>query len=126
MPNKGTSERLKALGRRLDRILAEVPPLGAAVQLDLGADGRLLVDTRRRPPAVTPGSGPAACTLAMRLDTLERVLTGEIEGVRAFMRGEMTISGDVELAVRLNEGLAQAVSVADGGAPPADPEAGHE
>ncbi|MFP4004605.1 MAG: SCP2 sterol-binding domain-containing protein [Alphaproteobacteria bacterium] len=115
--SESSGERLEELCGRLRSVLADVPPLGAVIEFDLGADGRLLVDARRRPPDVTPGSGAAACTLSMRLETLERVLAGEIDGTTAFMQGEMTISGDVELAVRLNELLARAVAGADG-APP--------
>lgn len=118
MPNHESNQSLEALGRRLSRVLADLPPLGAQVQLDFGAGGHLLMDARQRPPAITVGTGPAECTLVMGLDTLKRVLSGELDGAKAFMQGEMTISGDVELAVRLNELLGQGVAGRNGGAQP--------
>lgn len=117
MPNSGSSsETLEILAERLRRLLAAVPPLGSAFLFDLGAEGRLHVDARRRPASVTFGPGPAACTLSMTVETLERIVSGDLDGTTAFMQGEMTISGDVELAVRLNELLTQALAAGDGGA----------
>ncbi len=118
MLSSETSERLEVLCRRLACIVAHLPALDATVQFDLGADGGLFMDARPRPPAVTVGSGSADCTLAMEVDTLERVLTGKLDGIKAFMQGQMTISGDVELAVRLNEWLNSTVAGESGIAQP--------
>lgn len=112
--NNPSNARLKALAERLRRVLADQPPPGAVVRFDLGDNGCLMVDAHRTPPMISTEPGPADCTLAMGLDTLERVLTGGAAGRAAFMQGEMTISGDVELAVRLNELLARG----DGSPPP--------
>ena len=118
MPNNGSAGKtLEALARRLGRVLANVPPLGARISFDLGADGRLFVDAHHQPPVVSHTGAPADCTLSMRIETLERILSGDLDGTTAFMQGEMTISGDVELAVRLNELLAEALSESQEGTP---------
>lgn len=99
---------LDDLSRRLEQALADAPALEALIRFDLGGLGHILLDATAAPPRALPGGeGAAHCTLTLSAEVLDAVLRGELDGTTAFMQGQMTISGDVELAVRLNGLLVQ-------------------
>ena len=50
----------------------------------------------------------ADVTLAMSLETLKGVLSGDIDGMEAFMSGDLQASGDIMLATRLTDLFPQA------------------
>lgn len=49
------------------------------------------------------GSEDADVTLAMSFETLQGVLSGDIDGMEAFMSGDLQASGDIMLATRLTD-----------------------
>ncbi len=42
-------------------------------------------------------------TLTLNEDTLAEIMTGETDGMQAFMSGQLTVTGDLMLATRLPE-----------------------
>ena len=42
-------------------------------------------------------------TLIMNLETLEKIMTNELDGMQAFMSGALRIEGDMSLATKFNE-----------------------
>jgi putative sterol carrier protein len=45
----------------------------------------------------------ADCTLIMSTDTLTEIMSGEKDGMQAFMMGELKVEGDIMLSTRLGE-----------------------
>ena len=45
----------------------------------------------------------ATVTLGMDLDTLKDVMSGELDGMAAFMQGKIRADGDIMLATKLNQ-----------------------
>lgn len=45
----------------------------------------------------------ANCTLIMNADTLQGIVTGETDGMQAFMAGQLRVEGDMMLATKLGE-----------------------
>ena len=54
------------------------------------------------------GSDEADVTLAMSLETFQGVMSGNIDGMEAFMSGDLQASGDIMLAPRLTDLFPQA------------------
>lgn len=54
------------------------------------------------------GSDEADVTLAMSLETFQGVMSGDIDGMEAFMSGDLQASGDIMLAPRLTDLFPQA------------------
>jgi ubiquinone biosynthesis protein UbiJ len=79
--------------------------LGGRAMIDLGPAGRLVLDGRLAPITISvaqDGDG-ADCTLTIAPDAFRRILRGELDVTRAFMAGDIRISGDLAVAGRLRE-----------------------
>jgi putative sterol carrier protein len=76
--------------------------LGAVLKFDCGADGAIVIDATRVPNTVSnDASVPGDCTVALTLDTLGDLLSGDLEPVTGFMTGRFKVSGDMSLAMKL-------------------------
>lgn len=78
--------------------------LDAVFQFDMeeGAGYHLTIDDG----ACTLGEGDhddPTVTLNMDLDTLKSVMSGELDGMAAFMQGKIRAEGDIMLATKLTE-----------------------
>jgi putative sterol carrier protein len=76
--------------------------LDAIFQYDITDNGSWQIEVKDDSCKITEGSpSDANVTLAMDLDTLTSVLSGETDGMQAFMSGSIQATGDVMLATRL-------------------------
>jgi len=76
--------------------------LGATLKFDCGADGVVIIDGKSTPNTVDNNNRDTECTVAITLENLTALLTGELEPVTGFMTGRFTVSGDMSVAMRLN------------------------
>ena len=76
--------------------------LGAILKFDCGADGAIVVDATQVPNTISNDAGAEAdCTVALGIDTLGDLLSGELEPVTGFMSGRFKVSGDMSVAMKL-------------------------
>ncbi|HEX5685495.1 MAG TPA: SCP2 sterol-binding domain-containing protein [Ideonella sp.] len=75
--------------------------LGTTLKFDCGSEGIVLIDGAAVPNTVSNSDGDAACTIALSLDTLNRLILGELEPTTAFMMGKLKVSGDMSVAMKL-------------------------
>ncbi len=75
--------------------------LNAVLKFDCGADGVAVIDGRATPNTVSNEDREADCTVAITLDNLTALLTGELEPVTGFMSGRFKVSGDMSVAMKL-------------------------
>jgi len=76
--------------------------LGAVLKFDCGADGAVVIDATRLPNAVSNDAARVAdCTVALSVDTLGELLSGELEPTTGFMTGRFKVSGDMSVALKL-------------------------
>jgi len=76
--------------------------LGAVLKFDCGADGAIVVDATQVPNAVSNDATRVAdCTVALTLDTLGDLLSGELQPTTGFMMGRFKVSGDMGVALKL-------------------------
>lgn len=75
--------------------------LDAVLKFDCGADGVVVVDAKAVPNTVDNTDREADCTVAITLDNLAALMTGELEPTTGFMMGKFKVSGDMSVALKL-------------------------
>jgi putative sterol carrier protein len=75
--------------------------LNAVLKFDCGADGVVVVDAKQVPNTVTNADRDADCTVAITLQNLAALLTGELNPMTGFMTGKFKVSGDMSVALKL-------------------------
>ena len=81
--------------------VGEDSSLNATLKFDCGDDGVVFVDGITRPHVVNNENLDAICTVALALTDLSAMLTGELNAVSGFMAGKLKVSGDMGVAMRL-------------------------
>ena len=75
--------------------------LNATLKFDCGADGVAYVDGKSVPNSVSNENKDAECTVAITLENLAALLSGELEPATGFMMGKFKVSGDMSVAMKL-------------------------
>ncbi len=75
--------------------------LNATLKFDCGADGVVVIDGKAVPNTVSNADAEVDCTVAITLDNLAALLTGELEPATGFMMGKFKVSGDMSVAMKL-------------------------
>ena len=75
--------------------------LAATLKFDCGADGVIVIDGKSTPNTVTNDNVDVDCTVGITLDTLNALLSGDLEPATGFMAGKLKVSGDMGVAMRL-------------------------
>ena len=76
--------------------------LGAVLKFDCGADGAVVIDATKVPNTLSNDPSLVAdCTVALGVETLGDLLSGELEPTTGFMMGKFKVSGDMSVALKL-------------------------
>jgi putative sterol carrier protein len=75
--------------------------LNATLKFDCGADGVAVIDGRSVPNTVDNVDRETDCTIAITLENLSALLTGDLEPATGFMMGKFRVSGDMSVALKL-------------------------
>lgn len=75
--------------------------LNATLKFDCGADGVVVIDGKSVPNTVSNENTDTDCTVAITLENLGALLTGELEPATGFMMGKFKVSGDMAVAMKL-------------------------
>jgi putative sterol carrier protein len=75
--------------------------LEATLKFDCGADGVAYIDGKSTPNSVDNADREADCTVAISLENLAAMLSGELDPVTGFMSGKFKVSGDMSVAMKL-------------------------
>ena len=81
--------------------MGESSGLNATLKFDCGADGVVLLDGKSVPNTVSNDDVPADCTIAITLDNLAALMSGELDPTTGFMMGKFKVSGDMSVALKL-------------------------
>lgn len=79
--------------------------LGATVKFDMGEEGKIYVDGMSSPNTVSNEDKEADCTVSCSLDTMESLISGDLDATAAFMQGKIKVAGDMGVAMRLSSVL---------------------
>ena len=75
--------------------------LNATLKFDCGADGVVYLDGKSVPNSVSNENKDADCTVAITLENLGALMTGELEPATGFMMGKFKVTGDMSVALKL-------------------------
>jgi putative sterol carrier protein len=75
--------------------------LNATLKFDCGDDGVAYIDGKSIPNTVHNENLDADCTIAITLENLAALLSGELEPATGFMMGKFKVSGDMSVALKL-------------------------
>ena len=75
--------------------------LDATLMFDCGDDGCIFIDGKSTHSTVSSANSAADCTVAITLDNLNAMLSGELGPVTGFMGGKLKVSGDMSIAMKL-------------------------
>jgi putative sterol carrier protein len=75
--------------------------LNATLKFDCGADGVVVIDGKSTPNTVSNVDSETDCTVAITLENLAALMTGELEPATGFMMGKFKVSGDMSVALKL-------------------------
>lgn len=75
--------------------------LEGTLKIDIEGEGALMVDDNG--PSISDGD--ADCTLSADAETVQGMLTGEVDPTSAFMTGKLTVDGDMGVAMQLSSKL---------------------
>jgi putative sterol carrier protein len=104
-----SSERVNQIVAEMGGAIGANSGLGGTLKFDFGEPGSVFIDGKSTPNMVTDGEGKSAdCTIAVGLETFEKLAKGELDGTSAFMQGKLRIAGDMGLAMKLMPILAKA------------------
>jgi putative sterol carrier protein len=92
---------LQACTEALRAKVGDSSGLNATLKFDCGADGVAYIDGKSVPNAVHNDDIEADCTVAITLENLGALLTGELEPATGFMMGKFKVSGDMSVAMKL-------------------------
>lgn len=92
---------LRACTEALRAKVGDSSGLNATLKFDCGADGVAYIDGRSIPNAVHNDNVDADCTIAITLENLAAMLSGELDPATGFMMGKFRVAGDMSVALKL-------------------------
>jgi putative sterol carrier protein len=75
-------------------------PLGSTLKLNFG-DSQIVIDGTGDVNSVSSEDMEAACTVDISMGDFESMISGELNPMTAFMGGKMKVSGDMSIAMKL-------------------------
>ena len=92
---------MPAITEALRKKVGDSSGLNATLKFDCGADGVAYIDGRSTPNSVHNEDREADCTVAITLENLAALMSGELEPATGFMMGRFKVSGDMSVALKL-------------------------
>ena len=78
---------------------------GKRVKIDFGGEGAVMLDGVAN--EVTEDDGAADTTIKVAWEDWEKMSSGELDGMTAFMQGKLKVEGDMSAAMQLQGVLAK-------------------
>ena len=76
--------------------------IGSSVKFNCGDAGQIFIDADSTPPAVSMDDAEADCTIVCELETLQELISGDLDPTAAFMQGKIKVEGDMSVAMKLS------------------------
>jgi len=79
--------------------------LNATLKFDCADAGVVVIDGASTPNSVDNTDRDTDCTIALTIDTLGDLMSGELDATTAFMTGKIKVAGDMSVALKLQRVL---------------------
>ncbi len=88
---------------KVSKVAAAADPLGATVKFVMkGGEGVVFIDGNQDPNAVSTEDKEAECTIHVDHDDFDKLLSGDMNPMMAFMGGKLKIEGNMGVAMKLS------------------------
>lgn len=82
----------------------EAKAIGAKYQLNITGEGEWNIDVSSTGPSITPGTGPADCTITIAADDFQKLKENpQANGTQLFFAGKLKVDGNTMLALKLQK-----------------------
>ena len=85
---------------KVSEMAGSTSPMGASIKFNFG-DSQIIIDGTGDSNVVSTDDSETQCTIDMSLDDFESMLSGELNPMSAFMGGQIQVSGDMSVAMKL-------------------------
>ena len=85
---------------QFEKKAATAEPIGRTLKFEVDGVG-ILIDGTSDTNTVSASDGPADCTISLTAEVLKKLRDGEINPMMAVMGGQIKISGDMGLAMKV-------------------------
>ncbi len=93
----------EATFQKVSQVAANADPLGATVKFVFkGGEGVIFIDGTQDPNQVSAEDLEAECSIVVAKDDFDRLMTGELNPMMAFMGGKLKIDGNMGIAMKLS------------------------
>lgn len=99
------AEALAEITTELARMVGSDCGLGKKVKFDFGSAGVVMIDATSVPNVVSNADEAADCTLRQTLEDFALMSEGKLDSTAAYMEGRLTIDGDMDIAMQLDNVL---------------------
>jgi len=91
---------LEKIITKVSEMASNTSAMGASIKFNFG-DSQIIIDGTGDSNIVSTDDSDAQCTVDMTLDDFESMLSGELNPMAAFMGGQIQVSGDMSVAMKL-------------------------
>lgn len=99
MPSK--EEMLQQILAALTKKIGTDCGIKACWTYDLGPDGHIFVDCKTVPHRITRENGGGNCLIAIGIEDMWRLMTGQADSQSVFTQGKIRLSGDMGLILKI-------------------------
>jgi len=85
---------------KVSEMAAKAAPIGATIKFDVDGE-TIYLDGNGDANTVTNEDKEAECTVSITKENLDKILSGELNPMMAFMGGQIKIDGDMGVAMNL-------------------------
>ena len=85
---------------KVSEMAGSTSPMGASIKFNFG-DFQIVIDGTGDSNVVSTEDSETQCTIDISHDDFESMLSGELNPMTAFMGGQIQVSGDMSVAMKL-------------------------
>jgi putative sterol carrier protein len=91
---------LENMVSQFEKRASTAAPIGGSIKFEVDGQG-IIIDGTGEVNTVTPSNAEADCTISLTAEVLQKLRDGEINPMMAVMGGQIKISGDMGLAMKV-------------------------
>jgi putative sterol carrier protein len=95
---------LAAFTEKVKKVVSQGTNLSGTIKFVVD-EGSVFVDTAQAPPLVNNVDQPADCTIKSSLDSIGKLMSGDLNVMTAMMMGKLKVSGDMGVAMKVAQVL---------------------
>ena len=93
----------EATFEKVSKVAAAADPLGHTIKFAFkGGEGAIFIDGTQDPNAVSAEDKEAECTIHVNKEDFDKLLSGDMNPMMAFMGGKLKIEGNMGIAMKLS------------------------